>query len=373
VNANDQLGTSRFMYMDYYNTSGEEGLKGNPDLSAETIKKQNYGFDLGLLDMFTVHFDYFSHRTDNMLIDGAGKAPLFSGIMPGNFPKLNKGAMKNHGFDASVLYNKQLNKDLQLLAGIGLAFNKNEVISAEETARGKEYVYRNRVEGYSLGQYFGYLIDRSNGNGYINTVEELAKAKAMYKFGAQPRLGDFIYKDISNDGFIDDKDYAPIGYSQIPEFDYNFSLGLNYKRFEVNLLFQGTAKSSTLLAGNEYVYPGVYTDRYQNAWTAERYAAGEKISYPALSYATASASAGVITDFSVVDNSYLRLRNLEIAYTLPASVSNFISANAVRVAFNAQNLLTFDSMPSKYVDPEIGALTTFQPFRVYNVTLNVTF
>jgi hypothetical protein len=141
----------------------------------------------------------------------------------------------------------------------------------------------------------------------------------------------------------------------------------------VNLLFQGTANSSTILFGGEYIYPGIYTDRQQNAWTAERYAAGEKISYPALSYATASASNSVVNDFNVVDNSYLRLRNLELAYTLPASVSNLISANAVRVAFNAQNLLTFDNMPSKYVDPEVGDMAAFQPFRVYNITLNVKF
>ncbi|MDR0573292.1 MAG: SusC/RagA family TonB-linked outer membrane protein [Tannerella sp.] len=373
VNANDQLGNTRFMYMDYYNSRGEEGLKGNPDLTAETIKKQNYGFDLGLRDMLTVHFDYFSHRTDNMLISGAGEAPLFSGIKLDNYPKLNKGVMTNHGFEASVLYNKRLGKDLQALAGIGLAYNKNKVISANEAARGEGYAYQYLTEGFSVGQQFGYLIDKSNGNGYINTAEELAKATAMYKFGSQPRLGDFMYQDISGDGLIDDKDYAPIGHAAIPRINYNFTFGLDYKNFEVNLLFQGTAKSSTWRIGNEYVYPGIYTDFEQNAWTAERYAAGEKIGYPALSYATASASNGVANDFFLVNNSYLRLRNLELAYTLPVSLSNLISAKSVRVAFNAQNLLTFDKMPSKYVDPETGSLTTFQPFRVYNIALNIKF
>jgi TonB-linked SusC/RagA family outer membrane protein len=374
VNANDQFGTTRFMYLDYYDAAGNEGLKGNPDLKPETIRKQNYGFDLRLRDEWTLRFDYFSHRTDNMLISGAGIAPDFSGIASTNYPKLNTGAMENHGYEVSLTYNKEVYKDLQLTAGLGLSYNKNKVISAGETPYGEGYKYQHRTEGYSIGQTWGYLIDRSNGNGYINNATELEQAKKMYKFGTAPRLGDFLFQDISGDGYVDDKDFAPLRYSQIPEYFYNFTLGLKYKSIELNALFQGTAHSSCYLYGvgvDESIYPYIYTDLHQNAWTRERYTNSEAITHPALS--TGQSSSSYINESLVVDNSYLRLRNLEIAYTLPASVSKLISAGSIRVAFNAQNLLTFDNMPTKYIDPEIRSLSAFQPFRVYNMVLNIKF
>ena len=373
VNANDQFGLTRFMYLDFYDSAGNEGLKGNPDLKPETIRKQNYGFDLGIADRLTFHFDYYRHRTDNMLIGGAGISPLFSGISPDNYPKLNKGSMVNNGFEFSAIFRKEVAKDLNLTAGFGIGYNSNKVLEAYESPLGEGYAYPYRTEGYSLGQLWGFKVDRSNGNGFINTEAELAAARSKYNLGVQPRLGDLMFQDISGDGKVDEKDAAPLGASYFPEVTYNVNLGLNYKRLEVNLLFQGTARSNGFLSMNEYLYPGRYSDVHKNAWTADRYANGEKITYPSLSYSTASASDSHSSDFNLYDSSYLRLRNLEVAYTLPASWAGFISAEAIRVAFNAQNLLTFDHTPSKYLDPEIRSLTGMNPFRVYNITLGVKF
>jgi TonB-linked SusC/RagA family outer membrane protein len=376
INANDQLGDARFMYLDYYDSAGNEGLKGNPFLTAEKIKKQNYGLDFSLLHDLTFHLDYFTHRTDNMLISSDGITPVYQGIALSNYPKLNNGVMKNAGFEASVMYQKQINKDIAVFAGAGMHRNKNEVINANEMKRGEGYKYQYLTEGFSVGQNWGYLIDKSNGNGYINTAEELANATRMYNItgAGKPRLGDFLYQDISGDGKIDDKDLAPIGYSRIPEIYYNSNLGFTYKGFELSALFQGTARSSVLIDGvgaAESMYEGYFTDIHMNAWTPERYANGETISYPALSLSTSTSHA--FNEFFIMNASYVRLRNLEVAYTLPSSVSKLIAAQNIRIALNAQNLFTIDNMKTKYMDPETARMDFFQPYRVYNIGISMNF
>jgi hypothetical protein len=81
----------------------------------------------------------------------------------------------------------------------------------------------------------------------------------------------------------------------------------------------------------------------------------------------------VSNDFFLTDRSYLRLRNVEVAYTLPDQLSGKINSEKIRVALNIQNLFTLDNMNSKYIDPEIGSMNTFQPYRVYNISISANF
>lgn len=369
VNVNDQLGDSRFMYLDNYSVDGTESAMGNSFVTAEKIEKQNYGIDLGLTKEFTLRFDYYRAHTGNMLIDGGVPMPIYAGIP--SYPKLNEGEMENHGFEASVLYQKQLNKDFSLFAGAGIACNKNKVININEVPRGEGYKYQHTTEGFPAGQTWGYLIDYGNGNGYINTQEELAKATGMYNFGAAPRLGDFLYQDVSGDGKIDEKDYAPIGYGRIPEIYYNVNLGFEYKRIEFSALLQGTARSSAYIDGlgvNEAnISDGYYTDIHTNAWTPDNHNAD----FPALS--TVTSTSHQPNDFFIMNTAYLKLRNLEVAYTLPENISRLIAAEKIRIAFNVQNLLSFDHIRTKYIDPETADMTVFQPYRVFNVGIKATF
>lgn len=108
LTANDQLGGERFLYLDYIDINGNEGLKGNPDLVAEKMKKQNYGVDLGLFNELTVSFDWYKSLCDNMLVSSAGLVPEYQGTALSNYPKTNSGKMENKGFEVQVMYNKQL-------------------------------------------------------------------------------------------------------------------------------------------------------------------------------------------------------------------------------------------------------------------------
>lgn len=374
ISANDQLGTDqRFLYLDdFRGENAYNGLRGNPELTAEKLKIQNYGIDLGLFNSLTLTFDYYRSRTDNMLIDGSANYPGYMGIPGGNYPKLNGGQMENNGFEFGLTYLKTINSNWTVFAGGTFNWNKNTVLDVMETQYTEDYAYRYRRTGYSLGQQFGYKVDKSNGNGYFNTARELADAPT-YLIGT-PRLGDLIYQDINQDGLIDERDIAPIGYTDTPQLYGSLIAGFNYKRLEFSFMLQGAARVSSVMLGvgfREDAGYGIYNDIHLNAWTAERYEQGEKITAPALSLSESTSMKA--NDFYLQDRSYLKLRNVEVAYTLPVSWSRGIAAQKIRIALQGQNLFTIDNMTTKFVDPQVGALNSFQPYRVYNINVSLVF
>lgn len=207
----------------------------------------------------------------------------------------------------------------------------------------------------------------------FNSIEELTNNPLTYSFGT-PRVGDLIYSDLNGDGIIDVKDMAPIGHSLVPQREFSIISQVVYKNWDFSLFFHGTSHVSQFLTGlgiNEYLNDGVFNDIHLKSWTPERYAAGDKITFPALSLSPSVNH--VNSDFFSSNRKYLRLRNLEIAYTLPAYLSDKIRSERIRVAFNAQNLFTLHNMKSKHIDPEIGNLNTFQPYRVFNIGISVNF
>ena len=373
INGSDQLGGARFLYLDNIRSDGNELERGNPMLQAEKIKKLNAGINLGLLNMFTIDFDYFSHHVDNMLINSSPTIPEYQGIPLNYFPKLNEGEMENKGFEVSLGFNKHLSKDFSLFAQANFMQVENKVLSINEPSLGDDYAYPYRTEGYALGQRWGYLIDRSNGNGMFNSAEELNSSDLTYSFGT-PRVGDFIYQDLNNDGVIDEKDRAPMGYSDSPQQEFSLVGGFIWKNWDFSFLFHGVRNSSQFLGGVgafENQGKGIFNDIHLNAWTPERYAAGEEITFPALSLSPSTNH--VANDFFLTDRSYLRLRNVELAYTLPQELADKIHSERIRVRLNIQNLFTIDNMNSKYIDPEIGSMSTFQPYRVFNIGISANF
>lgn len=372
ITANDQLGGARILYTDYIDVNGNEGLKGNPSLSAEKMKKQNYGFDLGLFHQLSLSFDWYRSVCDNMLVSSSGTIPEYQGVTMANYPKTNWGRMENQGFEIEALYEKQI-RDWSFYVGGSFSYNRNKVIDVNEAPYSSDYAYRHRTEGYSSGQLWGYLIDYSNGNGMFNFQDELDASGLTYSFGT-PRVGDFIYRDLNGDKVIDEKDMAPIGYSRLPRETYTITAGFKWKGLEVSILFQGVEQCSAVMSGvgvYENAYQGVFNDIHRHAWTPERWNNGERIGYPALSLNESTNH--VSNNFFVWDTSFLRLKNAEIAYTLPQRLSRKIGAEHIRFSLSGQNLLTFDNMRSKYIDPEVGTLGDFQPYRIYNLGVSVTF
>jgi hypothetical protein len=159
----------------------------------------------------------------------------------------------------------------------------------------------------------------------------------------------------------------------MPRYYYGISGGLNYKSFDLSFLFQGIGEYKTIESGWGIYgtdYSGIFGSLLENAYTPARYANGEKITAPALSLTTTTNQQP--SDYYLYNRAYLRLKNLEIGYTLPNSIAKAISANKIRFTLSAQNLFTWDKMKSNDYGPE-GGYGTIPVYRVYNVGLSLLF
>lgn len=383
---NDQMGNARFLYQSNITLGGgplgslglgrgiNQGLLGNPNITWEVAKKQNYGIDLQLFKDFNTSFDYFLENRSNILIT-RGTVPEFQGVPLGNIPKANMGLVDNRGYELELTYNKAIVKDFSMMVRGNYGYNHNTVKFLDEQIRDETYATRYTVTGYPLNQSRGYKIDYSNGNGFFNSKEELDKylTKTTYGFGS-PRVGDFKYLDLNGDGVINDKDQAPIGYSGIPRVSYGLTLNLQYKSFDFTTFFQGIGKYTSNYAAQgvyEYIIRGTYFDYHKNAWTPERYASGSKITYPALS--TRSNTNHVANDFFIMDRSFIRLKNIELAYTLPKTALKMLGVQRLRMYASAQNLFTWDNLRMGHLDPENNDPLGYPVTRMTNFGMNITF
>jgi TonB-linked SusC/RagA family outer membrane protein len=384
---NDQMGSARFLYQSNITMGGggplgslglgqqvNQGLLGNPDISWEVAKKQNYGVDLEVLKDLNLSFDYFIEKRSDILIS-RGTIPAFQGVPLGNIPRVNMGKVNNKGFEVELTYNKMLSRDLKLMVRGNYGFNKNVVKFVDESINDATYAYRYRTTGFRLGQAWGYKIDYANGNGYFNSKEELDSylAKTKYGFG-EPRVGDFKYVDLNGDGIISDKDQAPIGYSSIPGITYGLTISLDYKGFDFTTFFQGIGRYNTNYANQgvyEYIVRGTYFDYHKKAWTSERYANGEEITHPALS--THSTTNHTANDFFIMNRSFIRLKNVVLGYTLPKNALLKIGVHNLRVYVSAQNYFTWDKLKMGHLDPENNSSIGYPVTKMANLGLNITF
>ncbi|WP_341835746.1 SusC/RagA family TonB-linked outer membrane protein [Chitinophaga pollutisoli] len=382
--ANDRNGLSRFAYLDNVTFGGggplgylqyniTENLVGNPLITAEISTKRNAGIDIGLINMLHITADVFNEKMNNMVVAAVNKIPQYQGIPLGNYPRTNMGVFENKGYEVSATISKDLNKNWGFSLGGWFAYTKNTIISWNEAKRAADYAYRNWEEGFSLGTEFGYVVDRSNGNGYFNSQEEITESGLTYAFGT-PRPGDLRYTDLNGDNIIDQKDRAPMGYGNTPRQQYAVNGGVRFRSLELNFLFQGTGQYASSYSGmgvRETEFDGVYGSLHRKAWTPERYAAGEEITYPALSLIkTVNHETNT---FYFYDRSYLRLKNLELMWTLPGNFAKKLAAQRLRILLSGQNLLTWDKLPSTDFGPESGGYGAFPVYRVYNAGVQLQF
>lgn len=384
LTGNDKLGNQRFLYQSFINMGGGvfpglgrgqgvvQGRMGNQALQWEVARKSNLGIDLELLSSLSLTVDLFKENRDKILIS-RNTIPQLQGVPLGNIPRVNIGEVDNKGFEAELTYRKAVNRDFSFMVKGNYAYNRNKVIFADEVQYGEDYAYRNRATGFSIGQPFGYKIDYSNGNGYINTQEELDNLPE-YQVGGTPRLGDFIYVDVNEDGVINDRDMVPMGYPNIPRVTYGFSGSLNYKNIDFSVLFTGVGQTHRHTAGwgvEEFALVGFFSGWHHQAWTAERYANGEEILYPALGMA--SGVSQVPNDVFIMDRSFLRLKSLEVGYTLPDKWMESVRVQGMRLYMNGNNLLTFKKMPVDTVDPEQTSTLAYPLTMMVNFGINITF
>lgn len=384
---NDSMGGLRFLYQDDNKIQSgngfvqglggkivKEGLIGNKSITWELSKKMNLGVEIGLFKDFRINVDYFTEKRDQILLKRR-TVPSFQGVSSDYIPRVNMGKVDNHGVDVEVSYSHTFNRDFSISSRVNFGFNDNTAIELDEPMRSEEYAYQYHEEGFRLGQEFGYLIDwNSPGNGYFTSQDEI-DSYYPYEFGGKPRVGDFVYKDVNGDGVIDQKDLSPIGYSTtVPGLNYGISLGLNFKGIDFNVLFSGLGRYSKYYSGQgvvEWTKQGTYFDWTRNGWTEERYKNGEKITYPAIS--TSQTVSHTENDFFIQNRSFLRLKNIELGYTLPERFLSKVGVKALRVYVSGQNLFVWDNLRITHIDPEQNNSYGYPITKNVTLGLNINF
>lgn len=384
---NDSMGGLRFLYQDDNKIQSGNGfvqglggkivkerLIGNKSITWELSKKMNLGVEIGLFKDFRINVDYFTEKRDQILLKRR-TVPSFQGVSSDYIPRVNMGKVDNHGVDVEVSYSHTFNRDFSISSRVNFGFNDNTAIELDEPMRSEEYAYQYHEEGFRLGQEFGYLIDwDSPGNGYFTSQDEI-DSYYPYGFGGKPRVGDFVYKDVNGDGVIDQKDLSPIGYSTtVPGLNYGISLGLNFKGIDFNVLFSGLGRYSKYYSGQgvvEWTKQGTYFDWTRNGWTEERYKNGEKITYPAIS--TTKTVSHTENDFFIQNRSFLRLKNIELGYTLPERFLSKVGVKALRVYVSGQNLFVWDNLRITHIDPEQNNSYGYPITKNVTLGLNINF
>ena len=334
-----------------------EGTPGNPDLHWEVVTKQNLGIEFGLFkQMFSGTIDLFNdHRTDMLIAADQRTVPDTFGQTP---PAANIGEVKSKGMEFEIKFNKRIN-EVELWGSYNWTYAKNEVIYKEDPLLTPFY---QKAAGYSIRQRKSLLAEQ----GYIDSWDEMftgvmnqnGSVNATMLPGAKRMI------DYNGNGEIDDNDAAPNNYPTYPRNTYGFSFGAEYKGFSVNVNFYG-AYNTTIAAPEFYsdfdfnsscIYPSLLG----GTWTPEY--GVEDPTFRALSMNTSYPGGNE----GWYDASFLRLKTVQLAYTVPKKISRLISIESIKFYMNGNNLLFWSDLP---VDIEGKDFT----LKSYPTTMQINF
>jgi TonB-linked SusC/RagA family outer membrane protein len=309
---------------------------GNPDLKWESTKQTDIGLDMDVLsNRLSIYVDYYHKTTDNILL-AVGLPAVSVGVI--NATYVNAGAVSNKGFELGVQYR---NKDhaFKYEIGANATTQKNNVDQLYDFVPTiiDNVSHTITRPGNVISSYYGLQFD-----GIYQNINEINTYLHTNTNGAQP--GDIKFKDINGDGQIDDNDRTILG-NNIPKFFYGFHFNASYKKFDFSFMFQGVQgvdRYNDLKQIINYdTRPFNSTTDVLNAWNGE----GSTNTIPRLTFNDNGGSK--VSGVFVEDASFLRLKNVELGYTIQMKKLNL---NNFRVYVSGQNLLTF----TKYsgLDPE---------------------
>jgi TonB-linked SusC/RagA family outer membrane protein len=336
---------------------------GNPAAKWESNVNSNIGLDATLFKgIIEFTLDYYQKEVRDLLYN-----PELAGVFgAATVPYSNVAKMKNRGWDFSVTLNKDLTKDLKLTANGAITTYHNEILAISESApyfdlenrRFGSPIIRNAI-GQSISEFYGYkIIGFWDSKAEVDAANASAKAKYpdLVEYQAGAGMGRFKYADTNGDGKVDADDRTFLG-NPNPKFSYGFNLGLTYKNWDFSAFFYGVQGNKIWNQVKWWTdfYPSFVSAKSKTAlydsWTPEHKNATAPIqevsSYPSTS--------GSPNSYFVENGSYLRMKNLQIGYTLPTYLLKRVGITKFRVYGQAANLFTI----TKYtgIDPEVAGNT----------------
>lgn len=351
----------------------ESGLKvGVPgvDVTWETSTKTNLGIDFNVWNNdLSFQIDFFKEKRSNIFLRRES-VPTYIGIPEGDLPYGNFGEVENKGFEVSSDLSKTIGKVNVLFQG-NISYNKNKWIDKDSPI--KPYAWQN-FAGNSLRIRYGYTA-----LGYY-TEEDINNPDVAKPLSYETFLkpGDLKYKDMNEDGVIDDYDKGYIGKPDIPRITYGFGTTLSWNNFTLGMFFQGVADISLTLSASNFkpfadesakgnLY-GNITDR----WTTEN--PRQDAFWPRLDYGLTNAMNYDESTHWIKDGSYLRLKTLDLAYNIPNKLTSKYGLNSCRIYMSCFNVLTFTSFDMWDVElGQDGNGMKYPNLRTYALGINFSF
>lgn len=370
-----------YPWLNTYNTSATYPFAGslnsgyyqsNYHLSTITWEKATtwgVGLDFAFLQSFSGSIDFYNRKTTGILMNISAPAEFALGAY-----KDNIGAMKNTGVEVALAYDKQLNKDWRLDLSANFAYNKNKVLDLGE---GVEYLSKGNAR-HAVDHQFGEFYMYKWSGKFFNSQEEADAYTAKYgnPFGQKFRAGDLIYEDTNNDGKLNAKDRVYTGKSDMPSVTYAFNVGATWKDFDLSMVWQGVSNVRHVF--NREVLGEFSGDSshpstmWADSWTEDNHNA----KMPRV-FETGTSSSDMqkcMSTFWLWNTGYLRLKTLQIGYSLPKTFLGKYGIRRVRFYYSGENLLTLDHLPFK-TDPETTSErgSSYPLIRSHSIGVNISF
>lgn len=344
----------------------------NTEITWETTTTWNLGGDLSLWNgKLGVQADVFYKLTENILQSQAGEMPPSIG---GNYPNIiNGGVVDVKGAELVLTHHNRVG-DLVYDISANASYATNRYISTNDSDNIP--VWQSRL-GTSLGSVLGYVSD-----GLYKDEQDLASSP---KTSDAVRVGDIKYKDLNGDGRITLEDRTWIAGPQLPKMMFGFNISAGWRQFDFNATLQGAALTDVMLCGTYsalgYSDGTYFTQAFkwgsnppkylvEGSWRPDH----TNAEYPRLSTQTSSNNA-IASDFWKRDASYLRLKNVQLGYTFPSTITNKIKVSRMRAYISGSNLLTLSKLKKLGLDPEVPSVQNgyYPQQRVLSAGLDITF
>lgn len=344
----------------------------NEAITWEKSYKSNYALELGLFKKLDIIAEYFTeHRTDIFM--QRADIPNTMGLQAAVYG--NIGQARSKGIDIQADYKQAWASGLWASARANFTYSTGKYDVYEEPTYPESY---RQHAGRSIRQTWGYIAERL----FVDD-EDAANSPSQAAFGSQYGGGDIKYTDVNGDGVITNADMVPIGYPTSPEIIYGFGVSLGHKGFDVSVFFQGLGRESFWIDATS-----AYSTKYNKYGTAPFVNNGQLLKaysdshwsednrdiyalYPRYS-AYENHNNTQVSTWWMRDGSFVRLKQMELGYTLPQKLTNKIHIDNLRVYFQGNNLLCWSKF--KLWDPELAGEGFNYPIqRTFNIGVNVTF
>ena len=333
----------------------------NPYITWEVANSYDVGLESSFFGgQLNFEFDWFKSRRTNILTKRNASVPAFTGL---SLPDENIGIAENKGIEFMIGHQKAINKDLSYSISGNFTYAKSEVVFSDEVPMAEEY---QKSEGHPIGSSLRYKAIGIYSEADINDPNVAKRPGTM--------AGDIKIWDANGDGEINSLDQIRQDLTDVPQIVYGLNLGLTWKQFDIQLMFQGQAKVINTI-NDVWVDPSsggagnLMTWWTEDMWTPEN-PDGTK---PRLG--TPNKIGG--TTFTNINAAFFKLKNAEIGYTLPTSIREKIGVANARIYLSGTNLFSIDHMRGMGIDPEAtgGGYGgwALNPQRLINIGVNVSF